>query len=94
MKLIIDEHYEIHVDSNRNHTLRKNAYTKDGKNVGQHRYDDLGYYRDIPSALKAYLTLEAFDNVKVATLEEYISRYEKAVERLLNDIPAKVSKKR
>lgn len=94
MKLIIDELYFIDVDTLGNHTLIKRGVFKEGNNIGKAKETTIGYYRDIPSAITKYLSLEAIDNVEVATLSEYIDRYEKAVERVITNLQGKVCKKK
>lgn len=82
--LQLDNLFSIELDEIGNHTLVESREIKSGKTAGDDRKIIHGYYSNLTNALKKYTYLKTLGDDLTLSVDEYISRYEKAVETLIN----------
>jgi hypothetical protein len=77
MRIEINEKFVIDIDNYSNHTLMEIGTIKTGKNAGQVSEMVIGYYNNIPAAVRKYVFLTAIRGVEKDTLLGYVERFEK-----------------
>jgi hypothetical protein len=82
--LQLDKLFSIELDEIGNHTLVESREIKTGKTAGDDRKIIHGYYSNLTNALRKYTYLKTLDDASMINVDEYITRYEKAVETLIN----------
>lgn len=90
MIIPLDNNYVIELDQIGNHTLIKKTTIKDGKYQGEERNIIIGYYSNVASALKKYISLSLLDESERMSLIDYIERYEKLLEKAENTFRGKL----
>ena len=88
MTIRLDAHFTIDIDTIGNHSLTETQKVKSGKNKGNDYRVIHGHYRDIASAIRKYLEINALGDEETLTLIQFLDRYEK----LLKDVETKFKK--
>ena len=90
MIIPLDNDYVIELDQIGNHTLIKKTSIKEGKHEGKERNIIIGYYSNVATALKKYISLSLVESAEQMSLIDYIERYEKLLEKAENTFRGKL----
>ena len=78
----IDDKFRINCGDGLNATLQELKESTSGKKIGEKYWDNIGYYRDIPNAFKAYCKLETFKAESLNDLMKIINNLNEKVTEL------------
>lgn len=89
MRIELPNNYYIILDTNGNYTLYQKTTVKSGKTKGDNLNGVIGYFSSIPSAVNRYILHNLSNTEDMVDLKEYMNRYEKLKNEVIETLSAK-----
>ena len=83
--ITVDKNFQIEIDGQNWMVWQQREITR-GKNKGEIGWTDVGYCRDLPSALKRIMVLKSKENLPTSSVEHYLSWYDSTIHSMCDRI--------